>query len=168
MDGRPRQVAGPSVRLVTAASGQVDRCRPEALNVSERRKPRPAMRLTRTYSSGSLPLLARPGFGPRRISARQSTRHRTCSGAPSPRPPERHIDAQEPGEIVQMDCFFIGLLMLGSSGPLGCHPSACTPYSTGRTGLRGSVRIQASPPQMGGPKIYFKSTTFVRPFCAHG
>ena len=35
--------------------------------------------------------------------------------APSPPPPERHIDASEPGELVQMDCFFIGRLS-GSKG----------------------------------------------------
>jgi hypothetical protein len=35
--------------------------------------------------------------------------------APSPPPPERHIDASEPGEVVQTDCFFIGRLS-GSKG----------------------------------------------------
>ena len=33
----------------------------------------------------------------------------------APSPPERHIDASEPGELVQMDCFFIGRLS-GSKG----------------------------------------------------
>jgi len=36
--------------------------------------------------------------------------------APSPPPPERHIEASEPGELVQTDCFFIGRL----SGSKGC------------------------------------------------
>lgn len=30
--------------------------------------------------------------------------------APSPPPPERHIDATDPGEKVQMDCFYVGRL----------------------------------------------------------
>ena len=37
--------------------------------------------------------------------------------APSPPPPERHIDASEPGEIVQMDCFFIGRLQVSLPTP---------------------------------------------------
>jgi hypothetical protein len=35
--------------------------------------------------------------------------------APAPPPPERHIDASQPGEMVQMDCFLIGRLS-GSNG----------------------------------------------------
>jgi transposase InsO family protein len=56
-------------------------------------------------------VLVRVGLNTRGKRLALIARHRDpYERAPSPPPPERHIDATEPGEIVQMDCFFIGRL----------------------------------------------------------
>ncbi len=61
-------------------------------------------------------VLCRVGLNTRGKRLALIARHRDpYERAPSPPPPERHIDASEPGEIVQMDCFFIGRLS-GSKG----------------------------------------------------
>ena len=61
-------------------------------------------------------VLRRVGLNTRARRLALIARHRDpYERAPSPPPPERHIDASEPGEIVQMDCFFIGRLS-GSKG----------------------------------------------------
>ena len=129
---------------------QVDRFGLEALNVRERRRPRMANQLGPHIEQRIVAFaLARPGFGPRRISSELSrekwggirvsehgvwrvlrrfnlntkakrlalvARHADrFDERPRIPPPERHIDASEPGEKVQMDCFFIGRLS-GSKG----------------------------------------------------
>ena len=61
-------------------------------------------------------VLRRLGLNTRARRLALVARHRDpYERAPSPAPEERHIDAQEPGELVQMDCFFIGRLS-GSKG----------------------------------------------------
>jgi transposase InsO family protein len=56
-------------------------------------------------------VLKRVGLSTRGRRLALIARHRDrYERAPSPPPPERHIDAAEPGEIVQTDCFFIGRL----------------------------------------------------------
>ncbi len=68
-----------------------------------------------TYSLRG-PLVRRVGLNTRTRRLALIARHRDpYERAPSPPPPERHIDASEPGELVQMDCFFIGRLS-GSKG----------------------------------------------------
>jgi transposase InsO family protein len=61
-------------------------------------------------------VLCRVGLNTRTKRLALIARHRDpYERAPSPPPEERHIDATEPGELVQMDCFFIGRLS-GSKG----------------------------------------------------
>jgi transposase InsO family protein len=61
-------------------------------------------------------VLCRLGLNTRSKRLALIARHRDpYERAPSPPPPARHIDASQPGEIVQMDCFFIGRLS-GSKG----------------------------------------------------
>jgi transposase InsO family protein len=61
-------------------------------------------------------VLCRVGLNTRGKRLALIARHRDpYERAPSPPPPERHIDASAPGEIVQTDCFFIGRLS-GSKG----------------------------------------------------
>jgi transposase InsO family protein len=61
-------------------------------------------------------VLCRVGLNTRTKRLALIARHRDpYERKPSPPPPERHIEATEPGEIVQMDCFFIGRLS-GSKG----------------------------------------------------
>ena len=133
-----------------ALKAKVDRWGLEALRVRERRRPRMPNQIGPHLEQRILAFaLARPGFGPRRISAELrrpkwggirisehgvwrvlrrfnlNTRSKRLAlvarhaepydpRPPSP-PPERHIDASEPGEKVQMDCFFVGRLS-GSKG----------------------------------------------------
>jgi transposase InsO family protein len=129
---------------------QVDRFGLEALNVRERRRPRMPNQIGPHLEQRILAFaLARPGFGPRRISAEL---HRPKWGGirvsehgvwrvlrrfnlntrakrlaliarhadpfeerPKVPPPSRHIEASEPGEKVQLDCFYVGRLT-GSKG----------------------------------------------------
>jgi transposase InsO family protein len=61
-------------------------------------------------------VLCRLGLNTRAKRLALVARHRDpYERAPSPPPEERHIEASEPGELVQMDCFFIGRLS-GSKG----------------------------------------------------
>jgi transposase InsO family protein len=61
-------------------------------------------------------VLCRVGLNTRGKRLALVARHRDpYERAPSPPPPERHIEASEPGELVQTDCFFIGRLS-GSKG----------------------------------------------------
>ena len=61
-------------------------------------------------------VLCRVGLNTRTKRLALIARHRDpYERAPCPPPPERHIEASEPGELVQMDCFFIGRLS-GSKG----------------------------------------------------
>src|SRR5207245_2333981 len=61
-------------------------------------------------------VLRRVGLNTRGKRLALVARHRDpYERAPSPPPPERHIEASEPGELVQTDCFFIGRLS-GSKG----------------------------------------------------
>ncbi|HEY1457112.1 MAG TPA: DDE-type integrase/transposase/recombinase [Solirubrobacteraceae bacterium] len=65
----------------------------------------------RVSEHGVWRVLVRVGLNTRGKRLALVARHRDpYERAPSPPPPERHIDATEPGEIVQMDCFFIGRL----------------------------------------------------------
>ena len=124
---------------------RVDRWGLEALRVRERRRPRMPNELGPHLEQRILAFsLARPGLGPKRISAelrrerwgglrvsangvwRVLRRHglntRTkrlalvagYAARYEPRPPapepERHIEASRPGELVGVDCFFIGRL----------------------------------------------------------
>jgi transposase InsO family protein len=61
-------------------------------------------------------VLCRMGLNTRTKRLALIARHRDpYERAPSPPPPARHIDASQPGELVQIDCFFIGRLS-GSKG----------------------------------------------------
>lgn len=137
---------------------QVERFGLEALNVRERRRPRMPNQIGPHLEQRILAFaLARPGFGPRRISAELrrekwggirvsehgvwrvlrrfnlNTRSKRLAlvarhadpfeERPRIPPPERHIDATEPGEKVQMDCFFIGRLS-GSKGSVWQYTAA--------------------------------------------
>ena len=137
---------------------QVDRWGLEALNVRERRRPRMPNQIGPHIEQRIIAFaLARPGFGPRRISAELrrskwggirvsehgvwrvlrrfnlSTRAKRLAlvarhadpfdERPKVEPPERHIDASEPGEKVQMDCFYVGRLT-GSKGTVWQYTAA--------------------------------------------
>jgi transposase InsO family protein len=70
----------------------------------------------RVSEHGVWRVLCRVGLNTRARRLALVARHRDpYERAPSVPPPERHIDASEPGQIVQMDCFFIGRLS-GSKG----------------------------------------------------
>jgi transposase InsO family protein len=115
---------------------QVERWGLEALRVRERRRPRQPNEIGPHLEQRIVAFsLAHPGFGGLRISEHGIwrvlcrvglntrgkrlaliARHRDpYERAPSPPPPERHIEASEPGELIQTDCFFIGRLS-GSKG----------------------------------------------------
>jgi transposase InsO family protein len=137
---------------------QVERFGLEALNVRERRRPRMPNQIGPHLEQRIVAFaLARPGFGPRRISAELrrekwggirvsehgvwrvlrrfnlNTRSKRLAlvarhadpfeERPEVPPPERHIDASEPGDKVQMDCFFIGRLT-GSKGSVWQYTAA--------------------------------------------
>ncbi len=124
---------------------QVDRWGLEALRPRERRRPRMPNELGPHLEQRILAFaLARPGLGPKRISAElarerwgglrisangvwrvlcrhglntRSRRLALVAGYAAryervpPKPePERHIEASRPGELVGVDCFFIGRL----------------------------------------------------------
>ena len=137
---------------------KVDRWGLEALRVRERRRPRMPNQIGPHLEQRILAFaLARPGFGPRRISAELrrekwggirisehgiwrvlrrfnlNTRAKRLAlvarhaepyelRPPIP-PPERHIEATEPGEKVQLDCFFVGRLS-GSKGTIWQYTAA--------------------------------------------
>jgi transposase InsO family protein len=70
----------------------------------------------RVSEHGVWRVLRRVGLNTRGKRLALIARHRDpYERAPSAPPEPRHIDASEPGEIVQMDCFFIGRLS-GSKG----------------------------------------------------
>lgn len=129
---------------------KVDRWGLEALRIRERRRPRMPNQIGPHLEQRILAFaLARPGFGPRRISSELArpkwggiaisehgiwrvlrrfnlnTRSKRLAlvarhaepyeRKPEIPPPERHIEASEPGEKVQLDCFFVGRLS-GSKG----------------------------------------------------
>jgi transposase InsO family protein len=121
---------------------KVDRWGMEALRVRERRRPRMPNQIGPHLEQRILAFaLARPGLGPRRISSELrisehgvwrvlrrfnlNTRSKRLAlvarhaepyeRRPDLPPPERHIEASEPGEKVQLDCFFVGRLS-GSKG----------------------------------------------------
>jgi len=137
---------------------QVDRWGLEALNVRERRRPRMPNQIGPHLEQRILAFaLARPGFGPRRISAELrrpkwggirisehgvwrvlrrfnlNTRAKRLAliarhadpyeRKPEIPPPPRHIEASEPGEKVQMDCFYVGRLS-GSKGTVWQYTAA--------------------------------------------
>ncbi len=137
---------------------KVDRWGLEALRVRERRRPRMPNQIGPHLEQRILAFaLARPGFGPRRISAELrrpkwgglrisehgvwrvlrrfnlNTRSKRLAllarhaepyeRKPEIAPPERHIEAQEPGEKVQMDCFYVGRLS-GSKGTVWQYTAA--------------------------------------------
>jgi transposase InsO family protein len=124
---------------------KLDRWGLEALRIRERRRPRMPNQIGPHLEQRILVFaLARPGFGPRRISSELrrakwggirvsehgvwrvlkrfnlNTRSKRLAlvarhaepyeRKPEIAPPERHIDADEPGEKVQMDCFYVGRL----------------------------------------------------------
>lgn len=124
---------------------KADRWGMEALRIRERRRPRMPNQIGPHIEQRILAFaLARPGLGPRRISAELGrpkwggirvsehgvwrvlhrfnlntrckrlalvARHaEPYERKPDIPPPERHIEASEPGEKVQMDCFFVGRL----------------------------------------------------------
>jgi transposase InsO family protein len=129
---------------------QVDRWGLEALNVRERRRPRMPNQIGPHLEQKVIAFaLARPGLGPRRISAELArpkwggvvisehgvwrvlrrfnlnTRAKRLAliarhadpyeRKPDMPPPQRHIDASQPGEKVQLDCFYVGRLQ-GTKG----------------------------------------------------
>jgi len=70
----------------------------------------------RVSEHGVWRVLCRVGLNTRSRRLALVARHRDpYERAPAPPPPERHIEASGPGELVQMDCFFIGRLS-GSKG----------------------------------------------------
>jgi transposase InsO family protein len=141
-----------------ALKAKVDRWGLEALRVRERRRPRMPNQIGPHLEQRVIAFaLARPGFGPRRISselrrpkwggirisehgvwrvlrrfnlnprskrlapvARHASPHELRPPIP---PPARHIEAREPGEKVQMDCFFVGRLS-GSKGTIWQYTAA--------------------------------------------
>lgn len=141
-----------------ALKRKVDRWGLEALRVRERRRPRMPNQIGPHLEQRILAFaLARPGFGPRRISSelrrdkwggirisehgvwrvlRRFNLNTRCKRLalvarhaepyelrPRIPPPERHIEASEPGEKVQMDCFFVGRLS-GSKGTVWQYTAA--------------------------------------------
>jgi transposase InsO family protein len=137
---------------------KVDRWGLEALRVRERRRPRMPNQIGPHLEQRILAFaLARPGLGPRRISAELgrekwggirisehgvwrvlrrfnlNTRAKRLAlvarhaepyeRKPELPPPARHIDASEPGEKVQLDCFFVGRLS-GSKGTVWQYTAA--------------------------------------------
>jgi transposase InsO family protein len=137
---------------------KVDRWGLESLRVRERRRPRMPNQIGPHLEQRILAFaLARPGFGPRRISSELrrekwggirvsehgvwrvlrrfnlNTRSKRLAlvarhadpyeRKPQIPPEERHIDASEPGEKVQMDCFFVGRLS-GSKGTVWQYTAA--------------------------------------------
>ena len=71
-------------------------------------------------------VLCRVGLNTRGKRLALIARHRDpYERAPSPPPPERHIDASQPGEIVQMDCFFIGRLSGSIRIGVAIHRDRC-------------------------------------------
>jgi transposase InsO family protein len=137
---------------------KVDRWGLEALRVRERRRPRMPNQIGPHLEQRILAFaLARPGLGPRRISAELrrekwggirisehgvwrvlkrfnlNTRSKRLAlvarhaepyeRKPALPPPVRHIDASEPGEKVQLDCFFVGRLS-GSKGTVWQYTAA--------------------------------------------
>ena len=137
---------------------RVDRWGLEALRVRERRRPRMPNQIGPHLEQRILAFaLARPGFGPRRISSELArakwggirisehgvwrvlrrfnlnTRSKRLAllarhaepyeRKPEIAPPERHIEASQPGEKVQMDCFFVGRLS-GSKGTIWQYSAA--------------------------------------------
>jgi transposase InsO family protein len=93
---------------------QVDRWGLEALNVRERRRPRMPNQIGPHSSSGSS-----PSPWPDRASGRGGPP--PSSGAPNGA--GSHIEAQAPGEKVQMDCFYVGRLT-GSKGTVWQYTAA--------------------------------------------
>jgi transposase InsO family protein len=141
-----------------ALKAKLDRWGLEALRVRERRRPRMPNQIGPHLEQRILAFaLARPGFGPRRISSELrrekwggirvsehgvwrvlkrfnlNTRSKRLAliarhaepyeRKPDPPPPERHIEAAEPGEKVQLDCFFVGRLT-GSKGTVWQYTGA--------------------------------------------
>lgn len=137
---------------------RVDRWGLEALRVRERRRPRMPNQIGPHLEQRIVAFaLARPGFGPRRISSELrrpkwggirvsehgvwrvlrrfnlNTRSKRLALVarhacpydlrPPIAPPERHIEASEPGEKVQLDCFFVGRLS-GSKGTIWQYTAA--------------------------------------------
>jgi transposase InsO family protein len=137
---------------------KVDRWGLEALRVRERRRPRMPNQIGPHLEQRILAFaLARPGFGPRRISSELArpkwggirisehgvwrvlrrfnlnTRSKRLAllarhaepyeRKPEVAPPQRHIEAGQPGEKVQMDCFFVGRLS-GSKGTVWQYTAA--------------------------------------------
>ncbi|MSO41875.1 MAG: transposase [Solirubrobacterales bacterium] len=137
---------------------KVDRWGMEALRIRERRRPRMPNQIGPHLEQRIVAFaLARPGFGPRRISselAREkwggirisehgiwrvlrrfnlNTRSKRLAlvarhAEPYERKPDippaaRHIEASEPGEKVQLDCFFVGRLS-GSAGTVWQYTAA--------------------------------------------
>jgi transposase InsO family protein len=141
-----------------ALKAKVDRWGLEALRVRERRRPRMPNQIGPHLEQRIVAFaLARPGFGPRRISSELrrekwggigvsehgvwrvlrrfnlNTRSKRLAlvarhaepyelRPPTP-PPERHIEAAEPGEKVQLDCFYVGRLT-GSKGTIWQYTAA--------------------------------------------
>jgi transposase InsO family protein len=141
-----------------ALKRKVERFGLEALRVRERRRPRMPNQIGPHLEQRIVAFaLARPGFGPRRISSELrrekwggigvsehgvwrvlrrfnlNTRSKRLAlvarhaepyelRPPTP-PPERHIEAAEPGEKVQLDCFYVGRLT-GSKGTIWQYTAA--------------------------------------------
>ena len=111
---------------------RVDRWGLEALRVRERRRPRMPNEIGPHLEQRVIAFcLGHPGYGPRRISAelardkwgglrisengvwrvlRRVGLNTRSKRQPPTAPPERHIEASEPGQKVQLDCFFVGRL----------------------------------------------------------
>ena len=110
---------------------QLDRHGPEILRPRERRPPRMANATSVLVEQRVVAFaLGHPGFGPARLAAelaqprwgaiRLSTRAKryglVAGYAAPPQPqrpqpaPERHLQVDHPGELVQLDCFCVGRL----------------------------------------------------------
>ena len=93
-------------------------------------------------------VLCRVGLNTRGKRLALVARHRDpYERAPSPPPPERHIEASEPGELVQTDCFFIGRLS-GSKGSVGQYTAidVASGYTWAQLHSRGFTRSDHSKP----------------------
>ena len=65
---------------------------------------------------------------------------------PRPQPPERHLDVSRPGEMIQMDCFFIGRLS-GAKGAVWQY----TAIDVGSAHCWAELHSPRATPRPGGP-----------------
>jgi transposase InsO family protein len=97
----------------------VERSGLEMLRPRERRRPQMPNQLSPVVEQRIVAFaLGNPGLGPRRISAQLARAgYRAAHEPPREPAPELHVDTSRPGELVGLDCFFVGRLH-GAQGPV--------------------------------------------------